>query len=128
MLALSREALTDVRRVVANARHEDASTAAADELARSARSSRAPVRAATRIAWIPALAVQVVAIGYNLALVLGAWTHRPARVRARSRASPAPRSASRPYAVVAVVAARGGRTRFGPALLLASALLTATCW
>jgi two-component system sensor histidine kinase DesK len=124
VLVLSREALADVRRVVANARG-DAPAAAADELARSARLARAPIRTANRIAWIPALAVQVVAIGYSLALVLGAWTIRaPEWGTLPSLAGSALCIA--PYAAVAVAAARGGRTRFGPVLLLASALTCGT--
>ena len=123
VLVLAREALTDVRRIVANARREP-STAAADELARSARSSRAPVRAATRIAWIPALAVQVIVIGYNLGLVLGAWTiDPPERGALLSVALWA--LCIVPYAIVAVSAARGGRPRFGLALFVASLALTA---
>jgi len=76
VLALSREALTDVRKVVAGARLEPPS-AAAEELVRGARLARAPVRAATRLAWLPAIAVVTVAAGYPLTLALGMWAVMP---------------------------------------------------
>ena len=74
VLVLSREALADVREVVAGARRNPPASAAADELARGSRLARAPVRAATRNAWLPTAAVLVIVLGYPLTLVLGAWT------------------------------------------------------
>ena len=125
VLALSREALADVREVVAGARRNPPASAAADELARGSRLARAPVRAATRNAWLPTAAVLVIVLGYPLTLVLGAWTlAEPEWGTLASIGGWA--LAVVPYALVAVPVAQGRPIRFGPALLVVSAAISTT--
>ena len=123
VLALSREALADVREVVAGARRNPPASAAADELARGSRLARAPVRAATRNAWLPTAAVLVIVLGYPLTLVLGAWTLAEPEWGALASIG-GWALAVVPYALVAVPVAQGRPIRFGPALLVASAAIS----
>ncbi|MDA0174247.1 histidine kinase [Solirubrobacter taibaiensis] len=121
VLELSRDALSDVRRIVAGARLEPA--AAAEELARSARGADAPIRAAARIAWLPALAVQLVVVGYNLALVLGVWTEaEPGWSAPVSLALVGTGIAL--YTAVALPVAHGHAPRYGWPIAAALALLS----
>ncbi len=72
VLAASRAALSEVRQVVADARRPAASATTA--LAAGARSARAPVRAATRVVWVPPAAVHLVTFVFCFLSLAGQMT------------------------------------------------------